>query len=652
MELALPHVVIRSCGPGIGPDLVAALAVHPLEVSEVRDSHDARRLQTGRPPVLVVLAASRNAGLRVVDTRRDFPGVPILLLSEDEAAVSLGVQSVSADSSLQDICWDVMESVCRASSRLGNGDQCLGASVMDIDTAGIVGPGTAIEGAWLIDGYRLRVGDSVLSIIDPRDRDAMARGIERAAGGAQFLATRVLDRRGNTHAVHAGLRSHGNGRVTLFVQPLVFGGPVCGRRFTMRDPITGLLTRQAVFGALLERERHAGSEDVSALLLMRLDNFATLSEYIGSRETAAALYRVATVLVQLFPWPAICGRLMGDTFLVCVTGDVAVSQVAQRAERLIGTLAGIILSGFTPRDKLGASIGIAHVSDANYDLALRLSEAAMGEAQLAGGGKAVVAGSAKFSRVQVEELTSIMDLGTWEVWLQPVGRAADGRPEFHEALARFDSSHRRLVSRADFFTAGRAEGLLERFDRMLLLRVLALLAAHPGQRISANITYETFVSDWFPGGFLDIIGQSAVDPGRLVVEVATRCVMLPAEIVGPRLERLADAGIAVALDDFGSGICGLGELTRFPLAYVKLDEILTVYVDDDPLQRGFVRAVANVCRARGITTIAEHTRTAEQMARLVEDGMDLFQGELLGMPRPVEQVFPSAPALPAAEPTG
>jgi hypothetical protein len=77
-----------------------------------------------------------------------------------------------------------------------------------------------------------------------------------------------------------------------------------------------------------------------------------------------------------------------------------------------------------------------------------------------------------------------------------------------------------------------------------------------------------------------------------------------------------------------------------PIAIVKLDELVTCYVADDPLQRNFVRMVVNLCRARGIRTVAEWTRTIEQMQRLAEDGVDFFQGELLGMPQPPADVFP------------
>ena len=105
-------------------------------------------------------------------------------------------------------------------------------------------------------------------------------------------------------------------------------------------------------------------------------------------------------------------------------------------------------------------------------------------------------------------------------------------------------------------------------------------------------------------------------------------------MVHPRLERLQAAGVAVALDDFGSGLCSLRHLADFPLAMIKLDGIVTGYVADDPLQRTFVRMVVNLCRARGIQTAAEYIRTDEQLGQLLADGIDLFQGELFGMPSP------------------
>jgi EAL domain-containing protein (putative c-di-GMP-specific phosphodiesterase class I) len=242
-----------------------------------------------------------------------------------------------------------------------------------------------------------------------------------------------------------------------------------------------------------------------------------------------------------------------------------------------------------------------------------------------------------------------MDLQSWEVWLQPVAPAADRPPEFHEALARFGNGATPKTSRPEFFIAGHAAGLLERFDRLMVLQTIELLASQPELRLSVNITPETFQLETFPEFFLGLLGDAQIAPERIIIEISPACLTLPAGMAAARLERLAAAGVGIALDDFGSGLCSLRHLTDYPLSFVKLDEIVTAYVADDPLQRNFVRMVVNLCRARGIRIVAEYTRTREQLERLADDGVDLFQGELLGMPRPATKLMvltPTAPTLP------
>jgi EAL domain-containing protein (putative c-di-GMP-specific phosphodiesterase class I) len=57
--------------------------------------------------------------------------------------------------------------------------------------------------------------------------------------------------------------------------------------------------------------------------------------------------------------------------------------------------------------------------------------------------------------------------------------------------------------------------------------------------------------------------------------------------------------------------------------------------------------VVNLCRARGIRTVAEYTQTREQMERLAEDGVDYFQGELLGMAMPAAEALARLARVPS-----
>ncbi len=646
MELSLPHVVIRVCGPGVGTDLVAALGVHPVEVTETRDKWEMHRVADDRPAVLVVLVDPPDAHSVVVETWADFPGVPILIVSDttrpfvpSETGRSGWVDTVGSSQPVQDLCWLVLEAASRAAHVPGIHEHPLGPHRIEVDEQGIVFTATMTPDVAIEAFLRLHSGDSLPSLVDPLERDTITTAIERArAGVVQFCTVRILDEHGHRHITALGLRGMAANRVAVLAQPLLSGGPIAGRHANDREPITGLLTRWAISRALEAREQRQHAFAGAAVIFVSLDDFAAISGYIGHRQTDLVLLGVASALEQVFPHPAVTSRLMGDCFLASMVQSED-GEPLRRAERLLALIGGIDVPGFAPPFPLRASIGVAEVNGGDHDLAIRLAEAASAAARAAGGHRAIVAGTAEFTGDQARELTASMDLGSWEVWLQPVVRHGHERAAFHEALARFDGLRRPLASRADFFMAGRANGLLERFDRMMLQRNLELLESHPDERISVNVSFETFSSATFPASFLDLIHRVPDGCSRIILEITSRSIAAPEPLVRPRLESLAAAGVAVALDDFGSGICRLRSLTQWPLAIVKLDQLVTGYVDDDPLQRDFVRTVVSLCRARGITTVAEYTRSEEQLARLVEDGVDLFQGEFFGMPRPAGEVL-------------
>lgn len=646
MEIVLPHVVVRVCGPDVGTDLIAALSVHPVEVSEAHDKWEMSRVAGGRPALLVVVVDPPDARAAVAETAVDFPGAPMLIVSDSAEPFAAGdgapggfVDTIRSGQPMPDICWHVLEAVSRAARLPGIAEHPLGPDLIEVDQEGIVITGAEAPGGVIVGGFRLRRGDSLLSLIEPLDRTTIARTLDRAhVGEAQFCTVRLLGEHGRRHTVAMAVRSVIPGRVAVLIQPLICGGPIGGRHVSNRDPITGLLNRWTLSRALEASDTHRSPAGTAAVILATLDEFTSIGSYIGHHHTDVVLLSVASAMARIFPYPALTSRLMGDTFLA-YTSDTENDEPLRRAEQLLRLMGDIQVPGFTPQFTLRASIGVAYVTDGDHDLAMRLAEAAAGEARAAGGNRVVVAGSAQFTGTQARELTASMDLGSWEVWLQPVARDPHGRADFYEALARFSAGNRQMASRADLFIAGRAKGLLERFDRMMLQRALETLESHPDVRLSVNVTYETFISKQFPESFLALIQRVPDGCRRIILEIASRCMAAPEELVRPRLESLAAAGVAVALDDFGSGICRLHYLTQLPLAIVKLDQLVTGYIDDDPLQREFVRTVVSLCRARGITTVAEYTRNAEQLARLVDDGVDLFQGEFFGMPRPAAEVL-------------
>lgn len=638
MELALPHVVVWTRGPGLGTDLVAALAAHPFEVSEVRGLVEARRAAAGRQPMLVVLVCPQDTAARVAEAAAQFPGRPILLVSDEpgrwtavDAPACPPITEFAATQPLEEICWHVAEALSRTAYSLDTPERRLGPMLIEIDGQGVVAAACDLSAIWFFPGPYPRPGASLLPLLPPEDRSLFTRNLAWAEQGlVSFFPVRVLDRSGSPHPMHAGLRVAGPSTVSLILQPLIDCAPIVGRRRGTRDPLTGLIDRWELWRQM---ETMPATDEPTAVVFVKLDAFETIAATMDFQQVDEVFDRVASALMQLFPWPAAPSRLTGGAFLVLVK-HLSTKRIEDVARRLIQMVNRIGGEGNPDDLRFGLSIGIASVTDGDHDLTVRLAETAVREAQAAGGNRTVVAGPETLIRTRVGDLAADMDLKDWDLWLQPVVCGVDGRAEFHEALARFGPHERVPISRPDFFTTGRLEGLLERFDGLVMLRSLELLTAYPQLRLSVNVTRETFELESFPGHFLGLLRDAKVEFGRVILEISPACLTMRADMVRRRLRHLNVAGIEVALDDFGSGVCSLRHLTDYPLSIVKLDGLVTSYVGDDPLQRNFVRMVVNLCRARGIRTVAEYTRTSEQMERLVEDGVDLFQGELLGMPLP------------------
>ena len=98
------------------------------------------------------------------------------------------------------------------------------------------------------------------------------------------------------------------------------------------------------------------------------------------------------------------------------------------------------------------------------------------------------------------------------------------------------------------------------------------------------------------------------------------------------LAPLLDAGVRLALDDFGSGFSSFLYLADLPITFLKIEQALIGRVGQDPRIDIMVEAIARMAADLNIVTIAEGIEsavTAESVARL---GVGWGQGYHFGRP--------------------
>jgi EAL domain-containing protein (putative c-di-GMP-specific phosphodiesterase class I) len=117
----------------------------------------------------------------------------------------------------------------------------------------------------------------------------------------------------------------------------------------------------------------------------------------------------------------------------------------------------------------------------------------------------------------------------------------------------------------------------------------------------------------------EALSARGIPPRQFVVEVTESAVMDDPEVANATLDALAQAGVGIALDDFGVGQSSLACLCDLPLDALKLD-------------RGFITSLASSRQAAAIVRVAEGVETVAQSQVVEALGCDVGQGFLYARP--------------------
>jgi EAL domain-containing protein (putative c-di-GMP-specific phosphodiesterase class I) len=104
------------------------------------------------------------------------------------------------------------------------------------------------------------------------------------------------------------------------------------------------------------------------------------------------------------------------------------------------------------------------------------------------------------------------------------------------------------------------------------------------------------------------------------------------------MRRLADHGVGLSLDDFGSGYSSLIQLHRLPFSEIKIDRSFVADCDVNDESRIIIKSVTDLAHKFGQKVVAEGIETDDVLGRLVELGCDVAQGYYFAHPMPARDV--------------
>jgi diguanylate cyclase (GGDEF)-like protein len=428
------------------------------------------------------------------------------------------------------------------------------------------------------------------------------------------------------------------------------------RQFSYRaihDDLTDLFNRSHFLDLLAEQ---CGLDQTERVLVavIDLDGMKRINDSQGHLAGDAVLVRAAHHLrAAARPGEAVA-RLGGDEFVVLGrvardrSADTAATELGDRCRLAIGAPDGSYAGQL-----VRASVGVAAAGDrANATTLLSEADMAMYQAKQAGGDQLRVTidvESALAGNVDLVDRSVVQAVegDELQVWYQPVVRIADQATVGFEALVRWAHPTMGLLTPDRFLPGAQRAGHTAALDAWVLARACADFATLLGklgsaspQALAVNLAPATLATnfDELVEAALDSAGLSA---DRLVLELPEDADLDALTTARPRLERLRQLGVALVLDDMGTGSTSLRHLSTLTIAGLKIDAAFVAGMIANPRDHTVVKLLADLGRGLGMSVTAEGVENGDQLAALAELGVDNAQGYLLGRPHPFDMVVRS-----------
>jgi EAL domain-containing protein (putative c-di-GMP-specific phosphodiesterase class I) len=206
-----------------------------------------------------------------------------------------------------------------------------------------------------------------------------------------------------------------------------------------------------------------------------------------------------------------------------------------------------------------------------------------------------------------------------------------------EALIRWHHPVHGKIAPGHFISVAEDTGLIVPLGEWVLRRACSDAVHWPEPlTVAVNLSPAQFRDGDIAETVAEVLKDTGLPPERLELEITENLLINDTDEVLGKLNRLRDLGVAIAMDDFGTGFSSLSYIARFPFNKIKIDRQFIRNMTRDPAMRAIVKTIIALGKSLDVIITAEGVETPEQAAMLREFGCPQVQGFLYGYPASAE----------------
>ena len=440
----------------------------------------------------------------------------------------------------------------------------------------------------------------------------------------------------------------------MVISELVLGDHYFREQLTI-DPETGASNRSQIMDGMAQLIRQADyNRPNAAVLYIDLNNFQEVNDAFGYLVGDSLLKAIAARLMGIRRKNDVLGRLSGDDFII-LAKDMSIND---------GDLDALISSIHScfdqPFDALGhevhvsANIGAVVLTDPRIttEKLLRNAEKAMSKVK-----------SGQLRRAYIAEIDMLQELDTRRgmdskfrkaflgnsltLHYQPIVELESCRVCGAEALLRITEADGTIISAGEFLHSLIGQDLLMSIDEWVMLESIKNFNQHSAELmktdeffLSINITPETLSRLDYASSCLTLMQCGQIPAKSFVLEISENSILTSSDIVLDNLNIFHEAGVGIAVDDFGTGFSNLERLATLPVNYLKVDRSLIAAMGMGAKKREALLTTACAIGTNlGFAIVGEGVEGQDEADFLKTLGCKYAQGYLYGKAMPMKDLL-------------
>ena len=411
---------------------------------------------------------------------------------------------------------------------------------------------------------------------------------------------------------------------------------------SLHDALSGIANRVLLAEQLNEAvaELVTRPERPLAIVYVDLDRFKDINDTLGHHAGDMVIRETANRLTEVARPGDTPARISGDEFALIIRSAPDRGEIEARLNLLVQALGRPIPYGERTIFP-GASVGcvIAPEHGRTVEELVGRADIALYAAKHGGRGRFVVYSpeldeAPRRRQLLRQDLRAALAENRLSLAYQPVFTLGDMRPVCIEARVAWEHPTRGRIAAGEFIPVAEECGLIRELGAWVLRTAAREARNWPDLRLAVNVSPLELRNPAFATDMLNILAEEAFDPRRLQIELTENILIADADQALQVMTALRNAGVRVALDEFGSGQSSFNYLARFRFDVVKIDSRIVEGVETSKDIATIVETMVDLARKLGLETSAEGVETFGQFRFVEACGCDTVQGHLCARPMP------------------